>query len=147
MSINPDILYFRKNMCQSSIERGNPLLKRHGSVYLSAPYSVGAYQSSLNQAQRSTPVYKPEAHVNTAQFKSISLNLVPLPHIPPQLQTTMKVLGTDKEATLRIFSWNAHSLSSRIKQLFIRSRPEDIICVQEIWGAQLEALQDLPKNV
>jgi len=38
-------------------------------------------------------------------------------------------------------------MNSRFKELFIQSRPEDIICVQEIWGANLEALKtNLPKS-
>jgi len=140
------VLYFKRDTCQYPIGRGNPLLNLRDSARLSSPYSVGVYQSSLNQAQNSTRVHKPETHVNTTQFKPMSLNLFP-PQTQPQPQTSLKVRGNDKEAALRIFSWNAHSLSSRVKQLFIQSRSEDIICVQETWGAQLEALQELPNNV
>ena len=37
--------------------------------------------------------------------------------------------------TVDILSWNAHSITTDVKQLFIKSMPHDIICIQETWGS------------
>ena len=48
-----------------------------------------------------------------------------------------------KDHSILIFSWNAHSLSTKEKQLFVKCRPHDILCIQEIWNS---CPCDLPGN-
>ena len=45
------------------------------------------------------------------------------------------------QSSVDILSWNAHSLNSSSKKLFLLSRSSPICCVQETWGA---SIADLP---
>ena len=100
------------------------------------PLPKGVSRPNLPQAQSSANVYKPEYHVN-----KIPNNSIPPLSLSPSTQTLSRT-GNDNpsHAILKIFSWNARSMNSRNKQLFTQSRPEEIICVQEIWGARLNVL-------
>ena len=59
-----------------------------------------------------------------------------------------KLYDEKYEDFIDILSWNAHSVDSLHKQLFINYFPYDIACIQETWGInnQTSHLPSLPNN-
>jgi len=55
---------------------------------------------------------------------------------PPHSQISSNLTPTN---SLDILSWNAHSLNSPLKKLFIASKTEPIKCIQETWGASVDS--------
>ncbi len=53
--------------------------------------------------------------------------------VPPEI--SVNPIPTSSLASrvnfVNILSWNAHSLNSNVKQLFIKNLPQDMICIQE----------------
>ena len=118
-----------------------PKITNNASLIHSPSSKKGVLRPNLFQAQNSANVYKPVHYVN----RNLNISHSPL-SVSPSNETQWHLRndspGCYKDAAIQIFSWNARSLNYNPKQLFIQSRPEEIICVQEIWEANLEALHE-----
>ncbi len=73
-------------------------------------------------------------------LKSSRLTLV-----PPEISVNPIPTSTlaSRVNFVNILSWNAHSLNSNVKQLFIKNLPQDIICIQETWDNNRDCFNPL----
>ena len=105
------------------------------------PFScVSGFSLAVNNGKHSCPMES--QFTNSVPFSSL-MTSKSYQDVQPSTH-----LSSKPNYSLEIFSWNAHSFSSPQKQLFISSKPQSILCVQESWGVNpQEILSLLPANL